>query len=615
MFAPPVSQPPSKADRPAAGRAPAWSAAVRPALAGGGRPLDPASLARFESSFAFDFSDVRVHSGDRAAAAARSLSARAFAVGPHIVFGRGEYAPETAAGRHVLGHELAHVVQQSRGGSTAAGAPGLDASASRAAAGAARGERTIVAGASAPGIARLALPGGPGDGYDWPALRERIAGVEPVEAIVAAINASPGKDRDQALADITRERIAKARDLEMDAGGQGVPDAGPKLYVRRLDEVLDGVFAAIANSETSASLEAVSPATASTEEVESAIRPEVRAPGGGMTTFEERLAGDPESYSDKLMKEMLLIIERKYEHLAKDRGKEEHADPTKLHQMSELERVGKASKRETDNVFGGYKTGPAFRASGLRRNIADLWRHENRRINFPLYNRKGAARHLIRYFFITESTIAAINRAHKANPLPGDGSNQEARDQEQVTRKLTKSREDVRRLNEIQRGWDAEARGGRIFVQRFKAPDKAEGELKGQNIPDREKMWDTFQLFIHEYIHTLEHIDYHDYAEEFGDSSASYNTLVEGVATLLDEIVWSRVAPRVAEPALREEVEGPGEIDKPALASVDPPSLHRRYPSYAEAIKLVSLVGIRNLYAAFFLGEVDRIAGQEKGGK
>lgn len=59
-----------------------------------------------------DFSRVRVHAGERAAAAARSLDARAFTVGRDIVFGAGEYAPHTPAGRRLLAHELTHVVQQ-----------------------------------------------------------------------------------------------------------------------------------------------------------------------------------------------------------------------------------------------------------------------------------------------------------------------------------------------------------------------------------------------------------------------------------------------------------------------------------------------------------------------
>jgi hypothetical protein len=36
----------------------------------------------------------------------------AYTVGSHVVFGSGRFAPETASGKHLLAHELAHVVQQ-----------------------------------------------------------------------------------------------------------------------------------------------------------------------------------------------------------------------------------------------------------------------------------------------------------------------------------------------------------------------------------------------------------------------------------------------------------------------------------------------------------------------
>src|SRR6185295_5001936 len=68
-----------------------------------------------------DFGDVRVHADLDAAGAAEALHAHAYAYGSHLVFGPGQYAPATTTGRSLLAHELAHVVQQRRGGA----APGL----------------------------------------------------------------------------------------------------------------------------------------------------------------------------------------------------------------------------------------------------------------------------------------------------------------------------------------------------------------------------------------------------------------------------------------------------------------------------------------------------------
>ncbi|WP_395822379.1 DUF4157 domain-containing protein [Archangium minus] len=74
--------------------------------------LDPAVQKDMESRFGHDFSRVRVHTDVRAAESARSVHARAYTVGEHIVFGNGQYAPRSFSGRRLLAHELTHVVQQ-----------------------------------------------------------------------------------------------------------------------------------------------------------------------------------------------------------------------------------------------------------------------------------------------------------------------------------------------------------------------------------------------------------------------------------------------------------------------------------------------------------------------
>lgn len=79
--------------------------------AGGGHPLDTGTRAFMEPRFGTDFSDVRVYTGGDAAASARSLNAQAYTVGRKIVFGSGQHQPASSAGRHLLAHELAHVVQ------------------------------------------------------------------------------------------------------------------------------------------------------------------------------------------------------------------------------------------------------------------------------------------------------------------------------------------------------------------------------------------------------------------------------------------------------------------------------------------------------------------------
>lgn len=78
----------------------------------GGAPLPPGLRADMEARFGEDFAQVRLHRDADSAALAADLGARAFATGRHIAFAAGAYAPETQAGRHLIAHELTHVVQQ-----------------------------------------------------------------------------------------------------------------------------------------------------------------------------------------------------------------------------------------------------------------------------------------------------------------------------------------------------------------------------------------------------------------------------------------------------------------------------------------------------------------------
>ncbi len=82
------------------------------AMKGGGTSLPEPTRNFYESRFGTDFSQVRVHTDSRASETAKSINARAFTVGNNIAFGAGQYAPDTQAGKKLLGHELTHVVQQ-----------------------------------------------------------------------------------------------------------------------------------------------------------------------------------------------------------------------------------------------------------------------------------------------------------------------------------------------------------------------------------------------------------------------------------------------------------------------------------------------------------------------
>lgn len=88
-----------------------WLAETPDLAPGPGRALDDGTRRFFESRYQADLSAVRVHDTAQAAASAARLDAHAFAIGSSIVFGAGEYQPHTSAGKRLIGHELAHVLQ------------------------------------------------------------------------------------------------------------------------------------------------------------------------------------------------------------------------------------------------------------------------------------------------------------------------------------------------------------------------------------------------------------------------------------------------------------------------------------------------------------------------
>jgi hypothetical protein len=114
---------------------------------GGGAPLPAPVQAKMEHAFDADLSSVRVHEGSEAGA----LGAQAFAQGTDIHFAPGHYDPGSTAGQELIGHELAHVVQQSqgrvtsgrqnKGGAAVNDDPSLEREADEMGARAARGER------------------------------------------------------------------------------------------------------------------------------------------------------------------------------------------------------------------------------------------------------------------------------------------------------------------------------------------------------------------------------------------------------------------------------------------------------------------------------------------
>jgi hypothetical protein len=86
---------------------------------GSGGSIDMQTRTQMERHMGHNFSQVRIHTGEYAAAMSRELNAKAFTVGNDIYFNTAQYQPQTEGGVRLLAHELTHTVHQ--GGGSALG--------------------------------------------------------------------------------------------------------------------------------------------------------------------------------------------------------------------------------------------------------------------------------------------------------------------------------------------------------------------------------------------------------------------------------------------------------------------------------------------------------------
>jgi len=107
-----ISVLPKQEDGPVASPAKGADELVHLALQQQGCSLQGEELKWASKHFGRDLSAVKIHTDHYGEESARALRARAFTVGPNIVFASGQFAAHSLEGRRLLGHELAHVFQQ-----------------------------------------------------------------------------------------------------------------------------------------------------------------------------------------------------------------------------------------------------------------------------------------------------------------------------------------------------------------------------------------------------------------------------------------------------------------------------------------------------------------------
>ena len=602
---------------------------------GSGEPLPGDVRGPMEGAFGQSFSGVELHRDSNAAGLAGELSARAFTVGSHVAFGRGEYAPGTPVGDALIAHELAHVTQQQDTGAVVAGKGGdvgaLEDDADRSAVdvvarlwGLARsgvgsasprlrtGLRLNRCGSGAPVATPAPAPAPPTPAppapYAWrnTTLKGMVDGADTPAAILVYIGSVSAADRA-----IAQEDLLLGRRDYADRGVQ--PDAVDKmnLVLQRLHRDIavaqaPGVRAPIggwAPGAAPAGLTAGThtPTPAERDRLRDAMVPPGQA-ASALPDFHSTIATHADAYETRIRGAIDAWVTASTASLVTGKGTAEHADRRKLNPWQRYEQIARVAKEEVDRVFGAYARGPAFVHGTARHpgNLQDRFEAEQTdRAGQSDAEKLDQAKEFVVYILQTDDSVRDVNREHgavrsRSTLSPGETESEVTILQRVIDAKGAEHRD---ALLDIDRGWEGVAGGGTVWLQRWRRPTRG-----GQ----REHFWDSLQIMMHEYLHTLEHGDYGAYAMTFpgGDESLQYNTLIEGMTSVLTEIAWANV--NVASVARR--VEGTGAHGTAAqTAAAVPPISNRRYASFDEAMAMMSVVGPQNIFAAFFLGQVDLI--------
>jgi len=428
----------------------------------------------------------------------------------------------------------------------------------------------------------------------WPRAKDEVGkgGIQQLDATNADATNAEATSALEARIDVAKERIRKSERI---------------LQHYFLDQV------PAAAAELSSGTKAVNPGRR--QELRDVLRPrqytalveqdkqaaqDDKQPGankGRSPTFDPKRKED---YRKELTAHLGQVVDSFYESYVTHAGKRGTKD--------EIEAMAGVAKTETDKVFGQFydvgKRKPLEFAGRGKSGKLSFWYDAQEQMRRQFGNDTVAKWQLF-YYLKNIPSLLAINDEYTANPVfdqSGAAHGLEAEVQSAVVSTLAKNSEVVRKAIATDRNWGGAASEGRIFVDLFHAAEVDE---------DRRKGWDMFQTLVHEYLHTLVHKDYVDYANSFGSQSVPSSTLHEGVDCILDEVVWARVETKVRNLDLRQVVEGNTNAKLPPI-DVPPP---RRYASYPEAMRLVGLVGIQNVYAAYFLGLVDRISVSERAAK
>lgn len=286
------------------------SAAAAPSSPG--HPLPDAVRIRMEEALKADFSAVLIHEG----AEAKAMGARAYTRGTDIYFAPGEYDPSSERGLELIGHELAHVVQQGSGrvqatalaqGMAVNEDAGLEHEADVAGAGAARGEAG--AGGSGEKVAAAPAASAPAQMKAETTVAQRKGDVKLMEKVV----------RDGAPLAAGVQEL-----LDMMASYDALADGRPEIQLAHLEVLVDQATRIVASEPKPSrfgNLFSKTPAPLSLAAKLKVILLTEQSVVAAQQARLERFTATPEAPYEQMTEEGMLWSHGSYEHNTTNVGK------------------------------------------------------------------------------------------------------------------------------------------------------------------------------------------------------------------------------------------------------------------------------------------------------
>jgi LysM repeat protein len=560
------------------------------ATRGSGSNMDRPTQSFMESRFGTDFSIVKIHTGDDAVQMSRELNAQAFTVGSDIYFNSGKYNPSSHSGKHLLAHELTHTVQQGGsvarkiqkriGGDDPIHGPVLDRFSAE------TGAPRDTANAHSPEYENWIIGS--------PVLNSlgQVSGLANLLdaanlLTVAQLRAARAMLPISSIANINLVSIVIRSVLltKSPADTNPVQSASLVADIRGLPAAQSQQINQFINTNQSrASLSpdlmggtrTVTPLQHAN--IDAVLNPGASVSSSGVVTAPTPSAGCADgTYATQMRAAVVPLIRSRASTFNALR-----ANPAAL-PIASMGPIANVAQQEVENRFRPYLNATTTGGSGFALGSSRAASLIQDQSTTTQWQNQGGRRGWVQYWMNTDGE--SVNNTHHCGSAVFNAVKESIADDAALQADI----------DAAVQSWPAEATNG-IHMQPYVAASQL-----------RSYRWDVFTTIIHEYIHVLRHPNFA--AAQSQVNPSGLQILKEGMDDLLRHDVWDSTAGnlegRVAQAAYapnRLIIEG-------AAYPFDATQVvyHQDYPQLTQARQIEAQVGINNIKAAYFLGQVELI--------